>query len=134
MAGGGLLDVSGHESRQAGAGRAVRVNVEPQLRGPPGARGPDPPGVAGRGRRQRHRRPPRGTDRPGGPVMDAVRTLSGRAVPLGRADVDTDQIIPAEWLKRVERTGFGPGLFSTWREKERDFVLNRAEHAGASIL
>src|SRR5258706_15926044 len=66
--------------------------------------------------------------------MDAVRIITGTAVPLDRSDVDTDQIIPAEWLKRVERTGFGPGLFSTWREKERDFVLNRAEHAGASIL
>jgi 3-isopropylmalate/(R)-2-methylmalate dehydratase small subunit len=66
--------------------------------------------------------------------MDAVRIISGTAVPLDRSDVDTDQIIPAEWLKRVERTGFGVGLFSAWREKERDFVLNRAEHAGATIL
>jgi 3-isopropylmalate/(R)-2-methylmalate dehydratase small subunit len=66
--------------------------------------------------------------------MDAVRVVAGRALPLDRSDVDTDQIIPAEWLKRVERTGFGAGLFSTWRESERDFVLNREEHAGASIL
>ncbi|MBW8826545.1 MAG: 3-isopropylmalate dehydratase small subunit [Acidobacteria bacterium] len=66
--------------------------------------------------------------------MEAVRIITGTALPLDRSDVDTDQIIPAEWLKRVERTGFGPGLFSTWKEKERDFVLNRAEHAGASIL
>jgi len=66
--------------------------------------------------------------------MDAVRVITGTAVPLDRSDVDTDQIIPASWLKRVERTGFGVGLFSAWRENERDFVLNRAEHAGATIL
>jgi 3-isopropylmalate/(R)-2-methylmalate dehydratase small subunit len=66
--------------------------------------------------------------------MEPVRIISGTAVPLDRSDVDTDQIIPAAWLKRVERTGFGVGLFSAWREKEPDFVLNRAEHAGAQIL
>jgi 3-isopropylmalate/(R)-2-methylmalate dehydratase small subunit len=66
--------------------------------------------------------------------MDAVRVITGTAAPLRRSDVDTDQIIPAEWLKRVERTGFGVGLFSAWREKDRDFVLNREEHAGATIL
>jgi 3-isopropylmalate/(R)-2-methylmalate dehydratase small subunit len=66
--------------------------------------------------------------------MEPVKVIQGTAVPLDRSDVDTDQIIPAEWLKRVERTGFGVGLFSAWREKERDFVLNRAEHAGATIL
>ncbi len=59
--------------------------------------------------------------------------VEGRALPLGRADVDTDQIIPSEWLKRVERTGFGRGLFSEWRD-DPDFVLNRPEHAGATIL
>ena len=66
--------------------------------------------------------------------MEPVRVISGRAVPLDRSDVDTDQIIPAEWLKRVERTGFGAGLFASWREAERDFPLNRPEHAGATIL
>ena len=65
--------------------------------------------------------------------MRAVRVVSGRAVPLDRSDVDTDQIIPAEWLKRVERTGFGKGLFSTWRD-DRDFVLNHEQYAGANIL
>ena len=65
--------------------------------------------------------------------MEAVRVISGTAVPLDRSDVDTDQIIPSDWLKRVERTGFGQGLFSEWRD-ERDFVLNRPEHAGATIL
>jgi len=66
--------------------------------------------------------------------MEAVRVITGTAVPLDRSDVDTDQIIPASWLKRVERTGFGVGLFSAWRENERDFVLNRAEYARATIL
>ena len=55
--------------------------------------------------------------------MKAVRVHTGKAVPLDRSDVDTDPIIPAEWLKRVERTGFGRGLFSTWRD-DRSFVLN----------
>ena len=65
--------------------------------------------------------------------MKPVRIVQGTAVPLDRSDVDTDQIIPAEWLKRVERTGFGRGLFSIWRD-DRDFVLNDERHAGARIL
>ena len=66
--------------------------------------------------------------------MEPIDVITGTAVPLDRSDVDTDQIIPAEWLKRVERTGFGAGLFSAWREGDRDFPLNRPEHAGATIL
>ncbi len=66
--------------------------------------------------------------------MDAVRIISGRAAPLDRSDVDTDQIIPAEWLKRVERTGFGKGLFSSWRESDPSFPLNDQSYAGANIL
>ena len=65
--------------------------------------------------------------------MQAVREIVGRAVPLDRANVDTDQIIPSDWLKRVERTGFGAGLFSEWRESS-DFVLNQEQYAGASVL
>jgi 3-isopropylmalate/(R)-2-methylmalate dehydratase small subunit len=65
--------------------------------------------------------------------MEAVRVVSGTAVPLERSDVDTDQIIPSDWLKRVERTGFGQGLFGEWRD-DRDFVLNQPEYAGATIL
>ncbi len=65
--------------------------------------------------------------------MQPVRRITGRAVPLERADVDTDQIIPASWLKRIERTGFGEGLFSAWRA-DPDFVLNRPEYEGARIL
>jgi 3-isopropylmalate/(R)-2-methylmalate dehydratase small subunit len=65
--------------------------------------------------------------------MEAVQVVTGTAVPLDRSDVDTDQIIPSDWLKRVERTGFGAGLFAEWRD-DRDFVLNREEYAGATIL
>lgn len=65
--------------------------------------------------------------------MKQVRVIAGHGVPLKRSDVDTDQIIPAEWLKRVERTGFEKGLFSTWRD-DRDFVLNDERYVGASIL
>jgi 3-isopropylmalate/(R)-2-methylmalate dehydratase small subunit len=65
--------------------------------------------------------------------MKAVRIVAGTGVPLKRSDVDTDQIIPADWLKRVERTGFEKGLFSTWRD-DRDFVLNQEQYQGASIL
>jgi 3-isopropylmalate/(R)-2-methylmalate dehydratase small subunit len=62
-----------------------------------------------------------------------VRVIEGRGVPLERSDVDTDQIIPSEWLKRVERTGFGRGLFSEWRD-DTTFVLNQPQYVGASIL
>jgi 3-isopropylmalate/(R)-2-methylmalate dehydratase small subunit len=65
--------------------------------------------------------------------MKAVNVISGTGLPLKRSDVDTDQIIPAEWLKRVERTGFEKGLFATWRD-DRNFVLNDERYAGASII
>ena len=65
--------------------------------------------------------------------MEPVREIVARAVPLDRSDVDTDQIIPSDWLKRVERTGFGEGLFSEWRESS-DFVLNQEHFDGAQIL
>jgi 3-isopropylmalate/(R)-2-methylmalate dehydratase small subunit len=65
--------------------------------------------------------------------MKAVHIVTGTGVPLKRSDVDTDQIIPAEWLKRVERTGFEKGLFATWRD-DRNFVLNDERYTGASIL
>ena len=65
--------------------------------------------------------------------MRAVRSVTGRALPLDRANVDTDQIIPAHWLKRVERTGYGAGLFEAWR-RDPAFVMNDARYAGASIL
>lgn len=65
--------------------------------------------------------------------MDAFTTHTGRAVPLRRSNVDTDQIIPAHWLKKVTRDGFEDGLFEAWR-KDPDFVLNRPERQGASVL
>ena len=65
--------------------------------------------------------------------MEPFVTHTGTAVALRRSDVDTDQIIPSDWLKRVERTGFGAGLFSEWRE-DPSFVLNQPERQGASIL
>lgn len=65
--------------------------------------------------------------------MKPVRIIEGRAVPLERSDVDTDQIIPSDWLKRVERTGFGRGLFSQWRD-DPDFVMNQQPYLGATIL
>jgi 3-isopropylmalate/(R)-2-methylmalate dehydratase small subunit len=65
--------------------------------------------------------------------MKAVRIVQGTAVPLDRSDVDTDQIIPSDWLKRVERTGFEKGLFAEWRD-EPTFVLNQEQYAGANIL
>jgi 3-isopropylmalate/(R)-2-methylmalate dehydratase small subunit len=65
--------------------------------------------------------------------MEPINVVTGTAVPLERSDVDTDQIIPSDWLKQVSRTGFGKGLFGEWRD-DRNFVLNRAEYAGATIL
>ncbi|MBW3581111.1 MAG: 3-isopropylmalate dehydratase small subunit [Actinobacteria bacterium] len=65
--------------------------------------------------------------------MEPRRVVSGTAVPLDRSDVDTDQIIPAQWLKRVERTGFGAGLFAAWRD-DPTFVLNQPCYAGATVL
>jgi 3-isopropylmalate/(R)-2-methylmalate dehydratase small subunit len=65
--------------------------------------------------------------------MAGIQQVAGRAVALDRRDVDTDQIIPAAWLKRVERTGFAPGLFGAWRN-DPDFVLNRPGAARAKVL
>ena len=65
--------------------------------------------------------------------MEAFITHTGTAIPLRRSNVDTDQIIPAEYLKRITRDGFEDGLFSAWR-KDPDFVLNKEHHEGASIL
>ena len=66
--------------------------------------------------------------------MDAFTTHTGTAAPLRRSAVDTDQIIPAEYLKRITRTGFEDGLFVAWRKNEPDFVLNQPQYAGASVL
>ena len=65
--------------------------------------------------------------------MEPVTTIRGTAIPLDRADVDTDQIIPARHLKKIERTGYGEFCFEAWR-KDPDFVVNQPEHQGASVL
>ncbi|MCY9787785.1 3-isopropylmalate dehydratase small subunit [Nocardiopsis sp. EMB25] len=66
--------------------------------------------------------------------MEKIDVHTGRAVPLRASNVDTDQIIPAVYLKRVSRTGFEDGLFAEWRGSDPDFVLNRPEYSGASVL
>ena len=65
--------------------------------------------------------------------MEPVQRVSGKALPLGWDDVDTDQIVPSDALKRIERTGFGQFLFSQWRE-DPEFVMNKPEHEDAVIL
>lgn len=65
--------------------------------------------------------------------MQKFTQVQGKAIPLNRADVDTDQIIPAQYLKRIERTGFGQFAFETWR-KDPDFVINNPAYAGAPIM
>ena len=66
--------------------------------------------------------------------MDKFSVHTGTAVPLRRSNVDTDQIIPAVYLKRITRTGFADGLFEAWRTNEPDFVLNQPQYADASVL
>ena len=66
-------------------------------------------------------------------TVEKIKVIEGTALPLDRSDVDTDQIIPAQYLKRVERTGFGPFLFDEWR-KDPGFVMNDARYAGANVL
>ena len=65
--------------------------------------------------------------------MEPISVIEGTALPIDRSDVDTDQIIPAEYLRRIERTGFGQFLFDSWR-KDPDFVMNDPRYAGASIM
>lgn len=65
--------------------------------------------------------------------MDKITTIIGLAVPFRRSNVDTDQIIPAVFLKRVTKTGYGDALFSSWRQ-DPDFILNRHEYQGATVL
>ena len=65
--------------------------------------------------------------------MQKFETVTGKAIPINRSDVDTDQIIPAQYLKRIERTGFGPFAFEQWR-KDPDFVVNNPAYDGASIM
>lgn len=66
--------------------------------------------------------------------MNPVTVITGSMVPLPRADVDTDQIMPKQWLKRVERTGYGQYVFADWRKDEDDFVMERPEYQQAKVL
>ena len=66
--------------------------------------------------------------------MKPISIIHGAISVLDRADVDTDQIIPKQFLKRIERSGFGPFLFYDWRRSDPDFVLDRPEYRGASVL
>src|SRR6185503_8288192 len=127
-----VLDVPGHEPRPARAGGALGLDQQPQLPGTPGQGRPHAPRLAVRRRRDR---PHREADRPRRPeghgdrLMDAFVTHTGTAAPLRRSNVDTDQIIPAEYLKRITRSGFEDGLFQAWRTNEPDFVLNQPRFA-----
>src|SRR5450756_2392514 len=126
-----MLDVPWDEHRHPGPGREVRLDVQPQLRRQAGIGRPDSPDEPADGRRCGDHRARR--RRAGAPLMEAVSQVSGRMVPLDRADVDTDQIIPKQFLKRIERTGYGPFLFFDWRANG-NFVLDKPEHAGAAVL
>jgi 3-isopropylmalate/(R)-2-methylmalate dehydratase small subunit len=66
-------------------------------------------------------------------LMEPFKKVTGKVLPLNRADVDTDQIIPAQYMKRIERTGYGPYAFAAWR-KDPNFVLNDKRYDGAPIL
>ena len=126
-----VLDVPRHESRRRRAGGARGLDVQPQLRGPPGpprAHPPDEPRDGRRGCRQRL--PGR---RAGARLMEHFDVVTGPVAALDRANVDTDQIIPKQFLKRIERTGYGQFLFWDWA-KDDDFPLNRPEFERAPIL
>ena len=138
VAGGRLLDVPGHEPGQADAGPALRQHVQPQLRGPAGAGRPHPPALPRHGRRRRRHRPP-GRCAGSWRMMQPFTTLTGTAAPLPLANVDTDKIIPARFLKTIKRTGLGVHLFDTLRydaagAERPDFVLNQPAYRRAEIL
>src|SRR5690606_38724235 len=111
------------------------LHLEPQLRGTSGQGRAHAPRVAARRRRDRHPGhpvEPVGSGR-GEQVMEKITTIEGVAVPFRRSNVDTDQIIPAQFLKRVTKTGFDDALFAAWRQ-DPDFILNRPEYQGAKVL
>src|SRR5215469_16669092 len=136
-----MLDVPGHESRHPQARRAMREHLQPEFRRSPGQGRPDPPGQPASGRRGCDCRTFRGysrvalVERP----MQPFKSFTGLAVPLDRANVDTDQIIPKQFLKAVVRSGLGKGLFFDWRfnpdgSPNPEFILNRPRYAGGSVL
>src|SRR6266700_3483418 len=138
-----MLDVPRHESRRAADRGALRLDVEPQLRRAPGTRRSHPPDESAHGGGGRRSGPDRGRPEMGEgarrAMMEPFVRHTGRLAALPRANVDTDQIVPKQFLKRVERTGFGPALFHDWRfrpdgSENPEFELNRPESAGATIL
>ena len=133
VARGGLLDVPGDEPRHPDRGRALRLDLEPQLRGPPGQGRAHPPGQPEDGGRRGDRGPLRrhqGLEL----SMRPIDVIEGKVSVLDRADVDTDQIIPKQFLKRVERTGFGEFLFYDWiRDGEIELEPNPILVAGPQL-
>ncbi len=157
-----LQHVPRHEPRHPRPRRTLRLHQQPQLRRPPGPRRPHPPRQPRNGRRRRHHRPlhrhphlarrrPHALSRPQTDarrrrlaLMTPINILTSTAAPLPLPNIDTDQIIPKQFLKRIERTGYGDFLFYDWRriqERPRhrpspqpDFVLNKPAYAGAKIL
>src|SRR5258708_10015726 len=131
------------ESRRAAAGRAMRQHVESQLRrasrqGRPHASGESGDG-GGSGDRRAFRRRARMVESLKEIAMQKFKNFTGMVAPLDRANVDTDQIIPKQFLKAVVRAGMGKGLFIDWRRnpdgtENKDFSLNKARFQGASIL
>ena len=114
-------------------GPALRLDQQPQLRRPAGPRRTHPPGQPGDGRRGRDPRPLHRRARLGLPLMEPFRTHTGLVAPLVRRDIDTDQIIPKQFLKRLGRTGFADALFYDWRvggdgAPRADFVLNQPRY------
>ena len=146
---GEIFTAAGAEWRQAGCsmclgmnpdqlapGQAVRVDVQPKFRGQAGQGRPHASGVAcgRRGHRcARHVVVARRPEPLEETAMEAFRTHTGIGVPLRRSNVDTDQIIPAVYLKRVTRTGFEDGLFASWRN-DPSFVLNLSPFDKGSVL
>src|SRR5581483_1899722 len=127
---GRLLDVPRHEPGHPRAGRALRLDLEPELRGPPRGGREDAPRLAGDGGGSGDRRP---LHRRAGPRVKPLRRVTGRVAVLDRENVDTDQIIPKQFLKRIERTGYGEFLFYDWM-KDPQFELRDRAYAGAEIL
>src|SRR5207302_5073567 len=130
----GLLDVPRHEPGHPRARGALRLHLQPELRGAAGIGRSHPPDEPADGRGGGGNRSPRRcAGARVGPLMEPVSMVSGRMAPLDRADVDTDQIIPKQFLKRIERTGYGPFFFYDWRQQP-SFFLNQPQFSGAKVL
>src|SRR5262249_35549227 len=125
-----LLDVPGHERGPAGARRALCVDLESEFRRPAGRWRPYASGQPGDGGCRGDRWPLRRREEG---LMEKFTVLNGLVAPLDRANVDTDAIIPKEFLKSIKRTGYAVGLFAAWR-KDPQFVLNQPRCKGAEIL